>query len=265
MIKKILSITTWILTAAGLLVLLGFARYDHYIQPISNIQLEISSSDQSPGFLSHVEMSRIISQLIRLDAQPKISDINIRKLESQLLTNPFVLSAAASTSINRRLTVKLQERTAMMRIYTNDDKSYYIDNQGVIFPTHPSHTQRTLIASGNIEPLVLNKNSILRLADSTDANKILRDVYKVGTIILSNDFLKALIDQIYVNQRQQYELFTAIDGPSILLGDSKNMEQKISNIDFFYKAKAASSELHHFKLINASYRNQIVCIKRDTL
>jgi len=265
MIKKILSIITWILTAAGLLTLLGFARYDHYRQAVNGIQIEIKSQDQKPGFLSYQEMNRQIAGIINLESQPKISDINIRKLESQLLRNPYVLSAAASTSVNRKLNVTLQERKAMMRVYTTDDKSYFIDEQGIVFPTHPTHVIRALIASGNIEPLSLNKNSTLSLNDTLKSLETLKAVHEIGTILLADDFMNVLIDQIYVTPKNQYELMTSIGGPSILLGDGKNLGQKISNVGHFYKAKAASSELHQYVMLNASYRNQIVCIKRDSL
>lgn len=264
MLKRILSISVWILTALALVALLGFARYTHYNKPIKGLDLSIEGQKVG-GFLNHTTMSQDIKDLLAIDLRSPLKTVHITALQTDLLKNPYITKAEASTTIEGIVKVKLYERKPLVRIFTKTDQSMYIDAQGNIFPTHPDYTPHLLVANGYIETIRNNSSRIANVGDPAFTNSHLQSIVQIATEIKNNTFLNALIDQIYIDSLNEIELTPMIGDATIVLGDGENLSEKLDNIAIFYKAKATSAELSAYTTISAKYSNQIVCIKRDTL
>jgi cell division protein FtsQ len=264
MIKRILSITTWILTALGMMALLGFARYTHFNMPVKGLELSIEAPVDG-GFLSQVEMQGRISKMVGVNERKSLKSINISRLKLDINTNPYVQKVDAFTSINGFLIVKLYEREPFIRFFTRDNQSFYLDHNGVVFPVHPKHTKRVLVANGYIDPIIMPVSKTLHVNDSSIRTSHIKSIYEIASVIEEHALLKLLIDQIYINSLNEIELTPRIGDAFILLGDNLNLREKLENISIFYQAKATTSELPKYSRINAKFMNQIVCTKRDTL
>jgi cell division protein FtsQ len=264
MLKKILSIVTWIITALGLMALLGFARYTHFNKPLKGLELNIEFPDDG-GFLSQLEMHNRISRMIGINERKTLKTVNIIDLKKEINNDPYVRRVDAFTSIDGNVKVKLYEREPFLRFFTKDYQSFYLDKNGVIFPVHPTHTKRVLVANGNINSVKMPAGKTLNVSDPSVSKTHLKSIFSIASVIEENELLKVLIDQIYISEDNEIELTPRIGDADILLGDSTHLREKLENVSIFYKAKATTSELQNYSRINARFMNQIVCIKRDTL
>ncbi|PKP54096.1 MAG: hypothetical protein CVT92_00760 [Bacteroidetes bacterium HGW-Bacteroidetes-1] len=264
MLKRILSISTWILSAAALVALLGFARYTHFNTPIQGLELIIQAQADG-GFIDHAEMNQNIRTLTGIEEAKPLKSIHIKTIRSKLQDNPYIEKTEAFTTIEGHLKVKLFERKPILRIYTQSNQSFYIDHEGIIFPTHPYYIAHVLVANGHVEPITLGIKHTVNIHGKEFLQSPLKDIDVLANAIYQDEFLKVLIDQIYFNSLGQFELTPKIGMATILIGDSQNLDQKLENISIFFKSKATSQELLNYSIINAMYTNQIVCTKRDTL
>ncbi len=264
MVKRILTITTWILTALGLVFLLGFARMTHYSAPVTSLQLEITHQPGG-GFLPYNQTFAEISEIVGANRTKALGWTNVRSLVAQLNLNPYVASAEASTTIERGFRVKLIERKPVVRFYTTSDQSFYIDDQKVIFPTHPDFIARVIIANGQIGPLAIPQNKAMPLSSLINKTHAAFAIQATADAINRDELMQVLIDQIYIAEDSTIELTPKIGDAPILLGDTTAIRLKISNISAFYKTQSNNPALHTYQTINASFRNQIVCTKRDSL
>lgn len=246
------------------MALLGFARYTHFNKPVNGLELNIEFPDDG-GFLSQVEMYNRISNLVGINERRSLRTININKIKSEIASNPYVHHVEAFTSIEGQVKVKLYEREPFLRFFTKDYQSFYLDRDGMILPLHSEHTKRVLVANGNIQPIKMPLNNILSVNDPSIVKTQIKSIFSTATIIEENELLRVLIDQIYINDNNEIELTPRIGDAYILLGDSTDLRDKLENVSIFYKAKATTSDLQNYVMINARFMNQIVCTKRDTL
>ncbi len=259
MIKKILSYISWILTAAGIIVLLGFVRYQQANDSITDLNLTITAQHNAT-FLNYNTTFNELAQNIKLYNKPKFSELNIHQIKTNLLANPYIEEASAFTTLDGKLVVNLREYNALIRIFT-PEQSFYIDPNGIIFPISEQHTERVMIANGNIEDIPWLGNTNPSIFDQEFEESSLASVYKLAKLLEKEQLLTLLVDQIYINTNNELELTPKIGHASILIGDMNDLDKKFRNISYFFKEKSGSEEINHYSLINAKYTNQIICTK----
>lgn len=264
MVKRILTILTWTVSFAGLVALLGFARQMHYLLPVSGLDLTIEHQPDG-SFLPYNQTYAEIKDLVGANGLKSLGGTNIKQLEERLRDNPFVAEAEAYTTLERRFRIRLVERKPFMRFFTQSGQTYYIDEQMVIFPTHPEYVARVIVANGHIASVPVEQNHALPLHQLINRKHAAIAVAAVAKVINRDDFLKALIDQIFVTEDSLIELSPKIGNAPIMLGDTTNLSKKMAAISAFFRSQSANPQLGRFKTINASYRNQIVCTQNDTL
>lgn len=263
LILHILTYMVWIITAAGIPLLLGFARAVHYQRPIEQIEVKPLNKHEV-DFVSANEIIR----MIRRDAPSmlQVQSINNRNIEHLMNENPYINHVQAYTTLDRVQVIRFSERVPMMQILDLAGNWYYLDRTGVIFPMHPERVFRLLPATGYFKPPVKGTENTLAQATDSLRNKAYNIAFRLGRLIHEDKFLNLLIDHIYLDDKQQIELIPTIGSAGIFLGDYQNLQGKLENIAAFYKAKSTTADFGRFTRINASFENQIVCtIKRDSI
>lgn len=263
LILNILSIGVWLVTAAGIPLLMGFARTVHYQRPVSQIEVRPLNKHQA----DFVTAEEIITEIRRHgSADMTLHTLNNRHIEHSILLNPYVSHAKAYTTLDRRLVVNLTERVPMMRVVDVLGQWHYIDSAGAIFPVHPERLFRLLPAIGNIEAPVKLPEHAMAMATDTLHNKTYSKIHQLGKLILRDEFMRLLVDYIYVDDQQNFELIPMIGQAEVFLGQADHLPEKVANVGAFYKNISTTASFGLFSHINASFENQIVCtIKRDSI
>lgn len=261
MVKQILIMSLWILTAAGIAVLLWFSWENYKQLPVTELKLNILKAEER-GFLNHDEIEYNIDNYCDTLIGKKIYLIDTKGIEKMLKKSPWIESATAVVSLNGVLRVNLKERRPIVRVFGEQGQTAYIDQNETIFPVNSNYTPHVMVVSGYLDFKPLDDNSFYQLSDSLYSKTQLKNVYIIVNELNKDRFLNALVDQVYLNSKGDFEFLPKLSGSTVVVGDVENLEEKFKKMKAFYLQKAGSSELANYQTISLKYKNQIVCTKK---
>lgn len=265
-IHSISSFAIWALFIAVLVIFLGFTETQRSKIVCNEINVRVIDTT---GFL-FVEPEDILSMLNEKSYKIKgntIETLPLNKIECDIRIHPSVKNAEVYTTLDGVLHIDVLQRNPILRIINYNNESYYIDNDGALFPLSDKYTARVLVANGNLnEPYNLRYKrnaSEEKKSDELGRKYILDDLFKLAKFIQGNEFNKSLIEQVFVNENNEIELIPKIGNFTILLGDINDMEAKMSNLTTFLKIALPREGWEKYSIINMKYKNQIVCTKKE--
>lgn len=254
MVKKILCILLWVVTAGALIALFVFAREDYLHKPLKSIQLQ-SSTDT--GF---VRKTVLHDEIERICGKKNIGTVDMLAIQKVMGDNSWVESSASYIDLDGTLNVSYKEYEPWFRVYGKNGHSVYVTREGVVVPICRIYTPYVLVASGNFE---LRSDSVTyRLNDTLDSDINLLNALHWCDAIEENDFVSQCVGQLYCNKQNQFELtMKGFDG-KVIVGDTCDAADKLWRLEYFMKQRVGSTEIKTLKSINLNFKNQIVCTKR---
>ncbi|MCX7954159.1 MAG: hypothetical protein N3A01_03100 [Bacteroidales bacterium] len=200
----------------------------------------------------------------------KLHSLPIYSIEQILKNIPSVKNAEVYTTIDSTLTIEITQRKPIVRIITDNFFSFYIDNEGYIFPISNNYTAHTLIASGYIRENIYsyNTNNVNEIDSITKIKKTrshISEIYKIAKAIYNDSLMNPLISQIYYNTAMQIELTPIIGKFNFIIGDTTSLNEKLKKISIFYKEiYPRLDSTYRIEKVNLMFKNQIVCKKINT-
>jgi len=186
--------------------------------------------------------------------------INIALIEKKLNNNSYIKKAEVYKTIRGTLNVDIIQRNPILRIINNENKSLYIDIDGVIIPVSDNFTSHEILANGNIKTTFsISKTKEMPRITEGMTDKIIYDLYILSKFIEQDNFLKAQIEQIYVTENKEFELVPRVGNQIIEFGTIVNYEEKFRNLLLFYQKGIPKLGWEKYSKINIKYKNQIVC------
>ena len=179
-----------------------------------------------------------------IDGLP-LNALPLYEMEKSIEQHSLIKSAEVFILTNGELTVMVMQKDPLVRVQNVQGKSYYLDIEGKPFPLSRNYTQRLMVANGNI-------------IDSVDV----AIVSKVANYINQNEFWKAQIMQLHINENKEVELIPRVGNHIILLGSEEGMEAKFEKLMLFYQKGVQQIGWNQYSIINLKYKNQLVCVKR---
>ncbi len=255
-----MSILVWTISIAGLLLLLGFARENYRNTIVHDMHIRINRP-ANQGFLDAQSIENEVIKVTDSLIGKQVKQLKLDRIKTHIHTNPWIAKSNVSTGIDGVFRIQLYERVALLRAYNSKDYTVYIDENGTIFPTSPHFTPRVLIASGYINFPKLSKKGTAHLSDSLYINTKLTEIHTLAKTLQRNEFLEALVDQIYVNSLGEYELSPKLGRATVIIGSLENLDEKLANMQLYYEKSAHDTEMLNYRSINLKFRNQIVCTK----
>ena len=264
--KKIIMITMWCVLISGLLATMSFVNKEQDALTCKRLDVTINQEDEV-YFLNSIDISQLIKE--RGDSivgQPK-SSVNIPQIENALNSHEDIAKAQVLMTIDGIVKVKIKQRKPLIRIINSNDDSYYLDDEGKLMPLSDKYTARVIVANGNIlEPYSTHyMYSIQDLSkDSTKKeNSMLDELYAMAVYINADEFWKAQIQQIYINNDRDMELVPIAGDQKIIFGDTTEMEEKFNKLMTFYtQGLNTTGWWNKYSAINLKFKNQIVCTKK---
>ena len=255
MVKKILSIVVWVVTAAALIVLFVFAREAYLTSPVKSVNIDIERSGDS-GFIKE----RFLKADIDRFRSNSIGTVRLYDLQQSLNANPWVESNTSFIDLDGTLHVSIKEYQPVLRVFGNDGKSVYLTEDGHVVPTSRFHTPYVLIANGNFS--IRNDSTTYTLNDTIASDLALIEALHIHKAIERNAFMQSCIGQVYRNRKGDFDITVRDIKANVIMGDTVQIADKLRRAEIFIKQKAGSEELHEMKSINFKYKNQVVCTKR---
>ncbi len=169
--------------------------------------------------------------------------VDINYLESLVNSNGFIKNADAYVSIEGDLIIKVEQKNPIGRIIS-DDASFYIDDESKIMTTSKIHSSRV--------PVIFN------YSESFSYDKI----YGMCDLIDSDEFLKKNITRINFLKNNHIQLNFRDYDFDLVIGEYKNLKNKIINFKAFFKAAVENESLDKYSKINLQFENQVVCTNK---
>lgn len=180
-------------------------------------------------------------------------DVDIERVERVLENYPFVLNADAFIDAENFVQIEIQQRIPILRIYDKMELTYYLDAAGNKLPPSKNFTPRLLIASGNIPPFI---------PDFQERKQhLLKSTFDLSKRILENDFLLPLVEQIYINNKNEFILIPKLGKQKILIGEYEHIENKLYNLEIFYKKALAKEGWKKYETIDLRFKDQVVGVR----
>lgn len=254
MVKKILCILLWVLTAAGLIALFVFARENYLSTPLKSIQLHPATDT---GF---VRKAALYEEIERICGKSKVGTVNMIAIQKVMDENSWIESSASYVDLDGTLHVSFKEYEPWFRVFGKDGHSVYVTRNGVVIPTSRIYTPYLLVVSGNLN--IRNDSVTYQLNDTLESDLNMLSALRWCDAIEGNDFATHSIGQLYCNKKNLFELTVKGFEGSVIVGDTCDAADKLRRLEIFMKQRLDSPETKTLKSINLSYKNQIVCIKR---
>ena len=165
-----------------------------------------------------------------------------------------ILEADVYIDAGNRVNIDVSQREPILRIIDNNQLNYYLDSEGNKMPLSNHFSARVLVATGHIPPFI---------PDFKKREKhVLKDLFHLTQVIQEDEFMNALVEQIYVSNKGMYTIVPKIGDQKIILGSANGLDEKIERLKVFYKEALPYEGWQKYKTIDLRYEGQVVCKKR---
>lgn len=256
MVKKILSILAWVVTAAALIALFVYAREDYLTSPVKDVKINIEREGDS-GFIKE---RFLMADINKLRGNANVGTVNMLTIQNRLDAIPWIEHNTSYIDLDGTLCINIKEYNPVLRVYGNRGKSVYLTEEGVCIPTNRLYTPYVLVANGNFS--FRNDSTAYALRDTIMEDRALIETLHLFKAIEHNTFMKSCIGQVYRNPKGMFDIVVKDIDARVTLGDTCQIDDKLRRAEIFIKQKAGSAEIKGMKNINLTYKNQVVCTKR---
>lgn len=261
--KKILKISGWSLFVIGAMLLVGFVDGDYEAITCTNPEIHIDKSNGHDFVTEELVLEKMSDMGYSFNNQ-LMGDIEIDRIEKSLLDMPGVKNAEVFKYNSGVVQIDITQRKPIARVIMKGGLiSFYLDEKGEKMPLSDNYVAKVPVFNGEIKE-ARNRNSVSELYenDSLKAISVLDDIYEVAQLLEANEFMRAQIVQVYINQDNEMEMIPRVGNHRILFGDSKDADIKFKKMTRFYTEVINPKELNLYDTLNIKYINQIICSKR---
>jgi cell division protein FtsQ len=230
------------LISLGLLIgLLVFLKKDHKLQTCEKIIVRIDAKVEQQLVTERLINERISSWYIGGLIGISQAELSLEDVERKIESMPAVLNAEVSFDLRGTLLIAVEQREPLVRIIPSSKESYYLASGMIKIPVAGTDVARVPIANGRL------------------TNAMIKKVYTLSTYVHENTFMKALTEQIFVDNTGDLVIIPKVKNQRLIIGDTMQLEEKFSKLIDFYSEGLNHIGWDKYKIINLKYRDQIVC------
>lgn len=256
--KKFLKILVFVLTVGAIGCLWFFIHKEHVEHPLKSVQLTVERPTERGFIDKDVEYAKIMA-ICDTVHNTDITMVPLDSVRRYIASIPWAIHTEARITFDEMLVVNIAECRPVMRIYNRDGRSVYLDEEGRVFPTKAAYTPHLIVGSGNLKFNDL-KNRSAKIDDKNYSGSDLPKMFNVMKQILNNTYTRCCVKQVYYDNKR-YELVMNNVDTRVILGNDRNLEERLMNLQYFFEKMQGSEELKDYKEINFNFDNQVVCTK----
>jgi len=193
----------------------------------------------------------------------RFDSINIPGIEQRLVNFTPIRRANIYKTINGTVHIDVMQRTPVLRVINRYGDSFYLDERGDLLQHSGRYCAHVLVANGyiNLRPEQNNYN-VFTAEVVPGKRNIMRELFELANYINGDRFWKAQIQQIYVNEDDDFELIPLVGAHVIVFGAFDKPDVKFSKLESFYRNGLSVKGWNTYDVINLKYEGQIVSRKR---
>jgi len=253
---------SWVAIICYLVLALSFSSTRKDEVNCSGVKIYIRDSVTNRFVSSREIYGRLVNSGYKITGQP-LWKINTFEIEQRLRNLKTVSSVDVYGGGDGIVRIDVTQRKPIIRVISSSGGSFYIDEDGFIFPCSSHYTAHVMIVTGSVK----YPTGIMNVSEMIPTEKgaplpLLVLMYRFAKYVSQNDFWNAQIQQLYVRGNHDIEFYTRVGMHSIQLGGFEYYEYKLDKLYTFYQKGLPAVGWNIYKNINLKYSNQIVCTKR---
>lgn len=256
--KKILNIFMILLLISGLIVAVFLVQKMQKEAIVKEVVININYYGKD-YYILQKDVENMLKQVETDLSSKKMYELNAENIETHLEKSPFISNAEVYKRINGILKIEVHQRHPIARIETAKS-SFYMGSDGALMPISEKNVSHVMIINGHLINYNYDQLKGVNIKDIED-DVVFHEILKLANYIHQDEFLRPMIEQIYLNKEHEYELVPKLGSHYILLGTIENMEEKLKNLQNFYLFGISQTGWNKYKMINLKYNNQVVCTK----
>tara|TARA_B100000123_G_scaffold238196_1_gene190295 strand:+ start:53 stop:766 length:714 start_codon:yes stop_codon:yes gene_type:complete len=236
--KAVYTIIKWLVLISILSVILSFTNKNrkNQIANLNNIEIDYENFIDNKNIIKYLTENHVSFD------STLISDIDFVSIEEELNEHPYIKKAEIYTDQKGKVNLYLKNRIPYVRVINNSD-DFYLDSKMTMFPINDNYTENVLIITGEF------------ILTNSKAKKLI-------TLINNNDFWRSQITQIHFIDEEDVILITRVGDQLIEFGDLNNQEEKLNNLNIFYKKVMPVQGWQKYSKVSLKFNNQVVCTKK---
>ena len=254
--RKVLNILLLVFTLSALIALAVYCAYGHFHDKMKDVNLEIVRKTDK-GFVDYDKTYQMILDICDTTNNYQVSMISVDSVLNALNANPWIINAEASMNLNEYLDVEIEECEPIVRVYSTNGQSVYIDNDGNIYPSENQYVPRLLVVSGVKFPV----KELGNVNDEVYANTVLPETFGLVKEVLNDNYAKSCARQIHYDKKKNYIFSVNNTNIIVIFGDVNDVKVKLLKMKIFFDKMLGNPELDNYREINLNYKDQVVCTK----
>lgn len=247
--RKILLTILWSGITIACIVLLVSAVRQKGGKLCKGVEVNIEGATNN-FFISKQDVMDIIKRSVRAEiAGQPVSRFNLVAIEKELKKYVWISKAELFFDNRGILQAEIEERVPIVRVFTKEGESFYVDNVSTVLPLSDKYAARLPVFSNfPSHPKAMNRWDSL----------LLKDIKQLGLTIQKDSFLMAMIEQVDITEARLFEMVPKMGDQLILFGDAKDADNKFNKLKLFYKKVIPIEGWNKYSYINLQYKDQVV-------
>lgn len=264
--NKWIKISLWSIFAIGIIVLLTIVRTIQNERVLEEPEIIVEKIGEDP-FLTDAELLQKLKLEGLFWEGMKREELDLEAIETFVSDISQVETVKVYSEIGDHWQIKIKLRRPVIRVFNKYGETFYLDEVGGIMTTTPSHTARSIVASGEIYDRIDGESvSEIINNDSLISIRKLDDIYRISDYVCYDPLFRSLIGQIYLDKDGDFILVPLVGDQKIVFGKANSeseVKSKFEKLRTFYHEGMPYVGWHTYSEINLKYEEQIVC-KRKT-
>lgn len=206
--------------------------------------VEYSFTDS--GQICLIDQPMLEQLMVKNNFLPKgktMSDIDMSAITERLSANPYIDTVTCYNTASGKICIRVTPRHPLLHVFAQDGDEFYVSAQGIVMP-----------AGGIAVDLPIVTGHVTR-------NMVGTRLLTLGKLIQDDDYWRNQAQQIVIDEKGWVEIIPRYEGQRILLGEPKNLEEKLARVRLFYEKSMPKVGWNKYSIINAIYKGQVICTK----
>lgn len=245
MTKTLLKWTLLLLLMAYTGWMTIWARRQADLHVCEGFDIHVSGNSNLAQTVREGVESELRSYPVRIIGTP-IRMLDVRKIENKLASMNNFESVDCMIDANNRLRVNVTPMVPVMRIFSGNNSSYYINRQGKRIDARAEFFSDVPVVYGNFSK-----------------NFSPKEVIPLVNFIRSDKMMKNLTSMIEARDRNNLIIVPRVYGHVINMGDTSRLREKSQALSLFYRQVLPHKGWKEYDTISVKYRGQVVASRRN--
>jgi len=251
--KNILVKTLWLLFGIGTIILFGAALKKKENKPCIDVKVKFIGTEKEQ-FIDEEDVMDLLNNEGTVIGKG-IAQIDLKLLENEMKKSLWVKNAEIFFDNNEILHVEVEERQPIVRVFTLQGNSFYLDSDAIRLPLSNKLSVRVPVITG-----FPSDNKVLSSPDSL----MLLSVVKFGKYIKADSFWMAQVSQIAITPQATFEMIPTMGNQVVEFGNADDLDNKFNRLYSFYKQTWLQGGFDKYEKLYVQFDNQVVAVKHKT-